>query len=94
MLLDHTVRYEDLLSDTVGELERILEFFGFEDIDKKILEETVAFGKFENMRKMEEENFFNHKGLRVRNEKDIGNYETYKTRSGVAGNFRQYLDKV
>lgn len=83
------VRYEDLYGDTAPILRRVLEFIGIDDVDDALLDAAVAFGSFDNMRRLEENNAYNHRTLRPETK---GDYRSYKTRKGIIGDHRNLLD--
>ncbi|MFG2891223.1 sulfotransferase domain-containing protein [Streptomyces sp. NPDC048248] len=81
--------YERLTADTSGELARILRFCGLtQAVDPSAVEEAVAFARFGAMRAMERDDVFRSEKLRA---SDPGDAESYKTRRGVVGGFRDYL---
>ncbi len=85
------VRYEDLRSDTAGELGRTLRFMGQEPTAAE-LEDCVAFASVENMRKLEEKKVFWLAGSRMR-AKDAQNPNSYKVRRAKVGGWRDYFDE-
>jgi len=84
----YVVRYEDLHSNTCGELEEILAFIGIPGINRKIVETAVDFSSFNNMKKLEQGGFFNQNSMRPGNRKDKG---SYKVRKGKIGS---YVDEL
>jgi len=70
------LRYEDLRERTHSELERLCEFLELDPTTSE-LEDAVAFGSFDNMRRMEEEQFFREASMRHRGRGISG----FKTRS-------------
>lgn len=82
------VRYEDLRSDPTGELRRVLDFLGLDVIEDSLLTEVVDALTFEKMRKMEQQDQLQKRSLRPGNKEDE---ESYKTRRGKVGGFRDYL---
>ena len=81
-------RYEDLKSETAGQLRIVLDFLGLFEISQDEIEEAVAFATFENMQKMESEGRFQSEMLKPGDKKDL---DSYKTRKGVSGGYIQYL---
>ena len=69
--LEHSliVRYEELRTETRTTLERITDFMGLGLTDHE-LDEAVAFGSFDNLRKLEGQGFFPRGGLSLRNAAD------------------------
>jgi hypothetical protein len=82
------LRYEDLIETPQRELRRSLDFMGLSGISQKIIDEAVQFASFENMRKMEENDALNSFRLRPGEKTDR---ESYKTRRGKVGGYRDYL---
>lgn len=82
------VRYEDIHDNPHRELGRVLEFLGLSAVDEQTIAEAVQYASFENMRKMELENTFNSQRLAPIDSKDP---DSYKTRKGKVGGFRDYL---
>ena len=81
------VRYEDLHADPHEELRRVLTFVGLA-VDPAVIHEAVAYGSFENMRRLEETDELGSWRLRpVRR----GDFDTYKTRKGRVGSYREEL---
>jgi hypothetical protein len=83
------VRYEDLVRDTQGELGRVLDFLGLEEIPEATIGEAVSFASFDRMRKMEIEDAFGSPRLRSPESTDP---EALKTRRGKVHGFRDYLE--
>jgi hypothetical protein len=84
------VRYEDLHADPRRELERCLRVVGHVPSSER-LDAAVQFSRFDNMRKLE------HRAdqqanarLRAANSDDT---ESFKTRKGKVGGFRDYLSE-
>lgn len=82
------VRYEDLKSDTSGQLKRILRFAGLDPIVDAHVEEATRFASFESMRAMEQADALKTGRLRPRDPSDT---ESFKTRKGKVGGFVDYL---
>jgi len=84
----HLVTYEDLQQDTAGELRRALAFLGILGVSDEVIHDAVAFCDFNNMRRLEERNAFGTSRLAAR---DASDPETFKTRKGEVGGYREYL---
>ncbi len=82
------VRYEDLHSRPADELRRVLGFLGVRDVPDGVVDEAVAYGSFGNMRRLEETDAFRSEKLRADRP---GDYDTYKTRRGRVGGYRDDL---
>ena len=79
--------YRDLHADTWGALGEVLAHAGV-GVRRDVLERAVAYGAFSNMRRLEAEGAFRSDMLRPT---DAGDTNTYKTRSGTVGGFREHL---
>jgi hypothetical protein len=84
------VRYEDMRARPEQTLGRMLAFIGTPGSDAEV-REAVEFASFENMRKMEENSTFWLSGGRMR-PKDRNNPESFKTRRGKVGGYRDYFN--
>ncbi len=82
------LKYEELRSDTVKQLRRVIDFWGLEDVSDRTITEAVEFCRFENMRKLEQANTFKSKKMAPANHWDN---ESYKIRKGTVGGYRDYL---
>lgn len=78
------VRYEDLRAQTRATLQRITASLG-ELFSSEELDEAVEFASFDNLRRLEEANYFHNAGLRLQNRNDPSRY---KVRRGKVGGFR------
>jgi hypothetical protein len=83
------VRYEDLHRDPVTELERTLRVIGCVP-PRACLERAVEFSSFDNMRKLEQRGAVG--ALDRMKPADATDPESYKTRKGKVGGFREYLE--
>jgi hypothetical protein len=83
------VRYEDMHAHTAHELYRVLRFVGIDEIDEARLSAAVAFGSFDNMRRLEDTARFDVRKLRPAMP---GDFRSYKTRKGQVGGHRDELD--
>ena len=83
------VRYEDMRADPEAALTRILTFIDTPGSADEI-REAVAFSSFENMRKLEEKKTFWLSGGRMV-PKDRNNVNSFKTRRGKVGGYRDYF---
>jgi hypothetical protein len=81
------IRYEDLRAETRRTLSKITALMG-ETFSDQEFEEAVAFGAFDNLRKLEGQGFFRQGGLTLRNPKDP---ESFKVRRAKVGGFRDYF---
>lgn len=79
------VRYEDLRVTPLETLGRVASFLGL-PCDDSSVEEAVRFGSFDNLRALEESNYFENDGLRLRDAKDP---DLFKVRQGKVGAYRE-----
>jgi len=86
------VRYEDMHTDPLGQLERAIRWLGFEPTPAEI-QDSLEFGSFENMQKVEKEGVF---WLAGRAMKRTGgdSQESNKVRRGKVGGWRDYFDAM
>ncbi|MER5552237.1 sulfotransferase domain-containing protein [Streptomyces sp. NPDC002793] len=83
--------YERLSADTTGELARILDFCGLPGAtDPATLRAAAEYAGFDAMRAMERDDTLRSEKLRPA---VPGDPESYKTRRGVVGGYRDYLDQ-
>ena len=82
------IRYEDLHRDPVQELSRVLAFAGVADVAEDVLAAAVEFARFDNLRQLEVEGSAGSGRLRPG---DPADPESFKTRRGRVGGFRDYL---
>lgn len=60
------VRYEDLHQDPAGELRKVMEFLGLDDVSDEAISKAVEYSEFENMRRMSLHDFKNLKIIATR----------------------------
>lgn len=82
------VRYEDMHAAPQLQLRRVLDFVGLSAISEATVASAVDYCSFENMRRMEESD--QHQSHKLR-PKDQADEESYKTRKGRVGGFREHL---
>jgi len=84
------IRYEDMQQDTGREVQRVIRFLELGDVlPDQAVQAAVEFSSFENMRKLEKANAFNSFQLKPG---DIRDDESYKTRRGKIGGYKDYLE--
>jgi len=83
----HLVRYEDLHRTPATVLASVLEAMQL-PVGPAAIEAAIAFSKFDNMRKLEAANAFGSHRLKPGDAKDP---ESFKTRKGKIGGYREYL---
>lgn len=81
--------YEDLHVDTQGELRRLVDFLGLDVISDETLRQAVDFCSFDNMRRLEAADEYRTGALAPRDPNDP---DTFKTREGRVGSYRDKLD--
>lgn len=81
------IRYEDLRAQPASALRRVVAHMGEHFSDEEI-DEAVAFGSFDNLRKLETAGFFRQGGMRLR---DASDPDTFKVRRGKVGGYRDYF---
>jgi hypothetical protein len=82
------VRYEDLRSDTAAWLTKILAFIGTPASEAEVMD-AVAYASFEQMRAREAAN--DQESLRSLRPGQRENPESFKTRRGKVGGYREYF---
>jgi alcohol sulfotransferase len=85
----HLLRYEDLRSNTLAELQRLLEFMQV-DATGDEAEAAVEYSSYENMKKMESKEQFRLAGGRMM-PRDKDNPDSYKVRRAKVGGYRDYF---
>jgi hypothetical protein len=85
------VRYEDMRADPATALHRVLEFLGTPGTAEQI-QEAVAYASYDNMKRLEQSKVFWLSGTRLR-PGDRKNADSYKTRRGKVGGWRDYFDE-
>ena len=86
------VRYEDMRADPAAALAKILDFTGTA-VSAEQVREAVEFAALDNMKKMEQDEFFKGSGARVR-AGDQSNPDSFKTRKAKVGGYRDYFDEA
>jgi hypothetical protein len=82
------LHYEDMHADACSVLATTLAFIGVESIDEDIVTRAVAYGSFQNMKKLESSGKFQEDRLQPRHAADP---ESYKVRQGEVGGYAKYL---
>jgi hypothetical protein len=85
-----TVHYEDLHLRPQHTLRQALDFLGATKITDDVVSSAISFGRFQNMRLLEAEDFF---GLPEMRPEDRADPESYKVRQGRIGGYRRYLSE-
>lgn len=84
------IRYEELHSDAQGQLRKVLDFIGAEHISEACIEAAVEFARFDNMKRMEQTDFFQTDLLRP---KDPSDKNSFKVRRGLVGGYKDELSQ-
>jgi hypothetical protein len=82
------VKYEQLRSDPVPTLLRIVEHMG-ESFSEAEVRAAVEWGSFDNLRKLESQGTFSQGGMKLRKADDAS---TFKVRRGKVGGYRDDFD--
>lgn len=83
--------YEQMRSDTLGSLIRVLEFLGINNPDSELAKEAIDFAKFENMKAMEARGDFKKKSLQPGNPEDS---DSFKVREGKVGGYKRHFSEA
>lgn len=86
------VSYEDLHADPAKVLRETLAFLGAADLPDRIVAEAIEYGRFDNMRRMEQAGGLGD-GSRLR-PADAADASSFKTRQGKVGGFAQTLSEA
>lgn len=81
------LKYEDLLTDTEVQFERLLKFIDLK-IDKLMIKKAVEAASFKNMEKIERSRGTKSDKLKPF---DINDKDSYKTRKGIIGDHKNHL---
>lgn len=81
------VRYEDLRTEPESVLRRMVSFLEAPFSDQEIAQ-AVSFASFDNLRALEQANYFRNAGLTLRNPDDP---DTFKVRRGKVGGYRDHF---
>jgi hypothetical protein len=86
----HLLRYEELRADPAGAFSKLLRLLGLPDYGAAAIQDALDFGRFENMRRLEETGALGN--VRLRPPAD-GDPEGFKVRRGIVGGYRDYLSE-
>jgi len=86
------VSYEDLHADPAKVLRETLAFLGATDLPDRIVTEAIEYGRFDNMRRMEQAGGLGE-GSRLR-PADAADAGSFKTRKGRVGGFAETLSEA
>jgi hypothetical protein len=80
------LRYEDLKTDTFGQLKRLTGFFGLGDIPDSCLQNAIEASSFARMQKLEKKGAFSNERMRPTDPNDT---QTFKVRKGKVGGYKE-----
>jgi len=83
------VRYEDMRAHPIETLGVLVEFVGA-PFSRAEIQEAVEFASFDNLKKLEKENFFHNQRLQARDPDDPN---SFKVRRGKVGGYVDYFDQ-
>jgi hypothetical protein len=84
------VRYEEMHRDPAGVLTRLLEFMGERDVRADLVEASVAYCSFDNLRQAEREDRFRTSILRPGS---VADPDSFKLREGKIGGHVRHLSR-
>jgi len=87
------IRYEDLHRAPLETMEGVLDFFDGKKRHYKKLQQVIDLYQFNNMHRLEQQGYFNHKFKGVLRPGDANDQESYKTRKGKVGGFYAYFSE-
>ena len=82
------IRYEDMHQDPRGILGKVLEFIGEVNPAENLLDQSIEYCSFNNLKKLETQNKFKKGILKPANTEDP---ESFKVRKGKIGGYTEYL---
>jgi len=85
------IRYEDLHQDPKGTLGKVLEFMGEVSPAENLLDQSIEYCSFNNLKKLEARNKFKKGMLKPANTADP---ESFKVRKGKIGGYTEYLSEA
>ena len=84
------IRYEDMHQDPRGILGKVLEFIGEVNPVENLLDQSIEYCSFNNLKKLETQNKFKKGILKPANTNDP---ESFKVRKGKIGGYTEYLSE-
>jgi len=84
------IRYEDLHHDPKGTLRKVLSFIGEVSAEENLLDQSIEYCSFNNLKKLETHNSFKKGILKPSNAADP---ESFKVRKGKVGGYMEYLSE-
>jgi hypothetical protein len=86
------LRYEDCRKNTDAAFRRVLAFLGVEPIDPRAFAHALDFSSFDNMKKLEAARQFDARAG-ILTPGNTADPESFKTRRGIVGGFKDYLQE-
>jgi len=83
------IKYEDLKNDAANELKKIFDFVKIE-VKNEIIDQAVAYGSFDNMRKMEMAGVIKDYRMKPGN---VNDPNSFRTRKGKVGGYKEELSE-
>ena len=84
------IRYEDLHQDPRGTLRKVLEFIGEANPAENLLDQSIEYCSFSNLKILEARNKFRKGKLKPA---DAADPESFKVRKGKTGGYTEYLSE-
>jgi len=84
------ISYEDLHQNPHDTLLKVLSFIGETHTNRELVEQSVEYSSFSNLKKMETENKFKSSKMRAKESTDP---ESFKVRKGKVGGYIEYLSE-
>jgi len=82
------ISYEQMHADPAGALRAALVFIGEQQVDETIVQDSVRFGAFGNMQRLERSGHFAEGIMQATDRTDL---DSHKVRRGVVGGYIEYL---
>jgi len=80
--------YEEMQASPSRQLERVLHFIGLKNISRALIDDAVAFSRFDNMQKIEGRGILHTPEMTPADRADA---ESFKTRKGKIGGYADYF---
>lgn len=87
------IKYEDLHAAPFSVMKELLGFLNVHDIDEEKIQNIIWFYRFDNMHKLEKQGYFKKTFKNILYPKDPNDRDTYKTRKGKVGGFKEYFTR-
>jgi hypothetical protein len=87
------IKYEDIRRETAINLKKVISFMEVEDFSQNVLDKSIEFASFENMKKLEKINFWKDYSRANILQPRTSNPEGSKVRQGKVGDFANTLSE-